>query len=338
MPGRAEEFEQSPWVARAGDEREMGEGLQKAGKKAVFSDVKERALTYFDRKQLRGVCVYMTSAVNPSLYETESFKNELRRRAALSIPTAAARDAEVAIAEASRTLDERKKARRELEEAEEEEKMRARELLKRKREREIEAVEKLADKAKDRFSAHLRAYIDESLMPELTTLIKNTDMNERFTATIMETARNGLAHFIKAEVQQIAQYFEQNIPDARVDVGTLATMPSPDWKPVNEETYKKIGSMLLPGATLTCLLLMGPFGWLTSVALPLFVMDRFKFGEKLMDILGTLGPTRRAREEFRQKLAEGLRDAHARICDSINRDVIDDMVARFKKLSLRETL
>lgn len=304
----------------------------------MLQEARERTQNYFKEKQFEGVRVYLTCAVNSSVCETEAFRRELRRRAVSSIPAASARKAQDAL-RGMKEMAEKQKARRdELAQLDAEEKERARELLERKHTRELTAIEKLADKAKERFAAHLRTFVNESLIPKANALIDKTPINEHFISTIMGAVRTALAQFIKTEINQIAQYFEQKIPETRIDVNTLISIDAPHLKTIDEATLDKIGSWLLPGTTLACFILMGPLSWLTSVALPLFVADRFKSGEALMEIFKRLGPTRQAREQFRQELASKLSELQQRICSDINANVIDDVVRRFKNVSLRETL
>ena len=73
---------------------------------------------------------------------------------------------------------------------------------------------------------------------------------------------------------------------------------------------------------------MGILGWLTSVALPLFVMDKFDVAGKLVSVWKQLGPTRAAREKFRDELHIQLREAQGKICEKVNEQVIDHFVDR----------
>ena len=293
---------------------------------------------YFEDKQLNNVQVFATSACDPNHHGVEEIKRELKRRIRDSFQDQSSKEARKLLGSLQNAIHDRREAREELERLSREQKKRVQAALQEKWDRDIAKVEKLADGAKERFATQLRTYVDESLSPHVDALIEKTRMDEKFPSVIMEVVRNGLAQFIKEGVQNLSTYFEGKIPQASLDPETMASLKAPGMGSLNEEAYDNIGKWLLPGTTLLCLLTMGIFSWLTSVALPLLIMDRFDVGGKLMDIVKMFGPTRAARDQFRAELHAGLESVQTEICNKVNKEVIDRFVERYRATCRKNSL
>ena len=196
-------------------------------------------------------------------------------------------------------------------------------------EKRIAHLEELGLKAKDRFDAHLRIFINETLMPRMTTLVATLPLDEQFLPSVTNAVRDALAFCVKNEVSGIAEYFETDWKSfSEKDIEMLTADLSPTMPMVDQEKYDKIGYYLLPATSAAAFIAMPLFGWLTSVALPLYVLNKMQLGEKMTDAFRRMGPEASARKEFLATLEAQLVDIRERITRNIAVDVIDPIVSK----------
>lgn len=196
-------------------------------------------------------------------------------------------------------------------------------------EKRIAHLEELGLKAKDRFDAHLRIFINETLMPRMTTLVATLPLDEQFLPSVTNAVRDALASCVKNEVSGIAEYFETDWKSfSEKDIEMLTADLAPTMPIVDQEKYDKIGYYLLPATSAAAFIAMPLFGWLTSVALPLYVLNKMQLGEKMTDAFRRMGPEASARKEFLAALEAQLVDIRERIVRNIAVDVIDPIVSK----------
>lgn len=205
-------------------------------------------------------------------------------------------------------------------------------------EKRINHLEQLALKADRRFESSLHIFISESLLPRVTELAKRLPLNEQYAASVVSLLRDSLATYVKKEVSDIAAYFQTewkvySDSDVREFTANLAA----DIPQLDEAKLDKIGGFLLPGASIAAFIAMPLFGWLTTVALPLFVLDKLSVGEKLVGLYKTLGPSAKIRSEFIETIKAQMEVVERNLCDRIHTEVISAIVDR-QINELRSTL
>ena len=276
---------------------------------ADVQKLKERIEERLESDGLKGVPIFVTSATGEAgqTWELDALRNELRHRAAVSIPE---KEQEMArLAQKAQHLLARQREEAAAQDAET--RARHREALEASCQSLIDKLEKEADKYRLAFRRRTDDYIRNSLWPEICKRVDNSSVNEALAADVRVFCRNSLGAFAKQECEKMVSVFHRACGVDELKGLIQASDSIQPFAPENhEEAVRQSSRYVLPAVAIaTFFTPMGLVSWATTIALPTLVMSKLGVGEKLGDILASWGPGRKAREEFKLSLRSELLQA-----------------------------
>ncbi len=238
---------------------------------------------------LRNVPVFVTSATDEAgqTGELDALRDELRHRAAVSIPEKEQEMAGLA-----------QKAQRLL--AREREEIAARDAATRARHKEalaascqvlISKLEKESDRFRLAFRRRTDDYIWNSLYPEICRRVDANSVNEALAADVRVFCRNSLGTFAKRECENMVSDFHHACGVDELKGLIQASDSVQAAAPENhEEDVRRSSQYILPAiAIATFFTPIGFCSWATTFALPTFVMSKLGVGERVGKILAQWG-------------------------------------------------
>lgn len=284
---------------------------------------------------IRGVKFYATSAKEgaANTYDLDSLRKELLYRARTSIPELERQMAE----EYVKTVQQQKEARLQLQKMNEKEKQQARQQLQIQARERIFKLEETTEDLKEALKKKMQDLIEVELMPCIREKLGNSPVNEDTAKEIRTFCRNELSFFVQEQAALITEKLKEINGREQMREALSATTDIRSTAPETREALvKKGGDLILPAISILGFLSMGPWAWLTTLALPTLVMDRLGVGGKLADIINTFGIGAKARKEFEASIHQELQAAAHKITESFY-TMMDNSVRKQEALLLENS-
>ncbi len=241
--------------------------------------------------------------------ELSALRTELLRRATDSMQAAHEADVRQALDGIHLAIGEEKRHRDELVSLSEQQQAARRVCLDRLRQRVIDTVARRSDTLKLTSKADLHAFLHDTLRPKVYEIINNakaSEINEQLPGRLTACIRESLRIWLDGECRDISQKLGSALSDDdRAQIIAVVAelgLPMPE-NPAGD--MAKYANYILPAISIATFFPMGIFAWITTIAVPTFLMDKLGVGtavEKLIRMLGIDG----ARRKLREQISSGL--------------------------------
>ncbi len=252
--------------------------------------VVEEKLNALQELGLTKVPVYRLSERDCERDELSALREELLRRAQGSMQAEYERSVDEA-ADGLLELTERLRMRRE-ERArlDAQKRAEAEHIFSEMKLRTEETVDKHIDMLKTGTKASLHTLLYGTLLPELEHLIDTTPLTPGTPGKLTACIRESIELWVKAQCKSISDSIDGELDTAlRNSLTTQAEelnirMPESIFTELAQYTH-----YLLPGLALITFFPMGIFAWLTTIAIPTYILDKFGVDKGIKKLLETLG-------------------------------------------------
>lgn len=189
--------------------------------------------------------------------------------------------------------------------------------------RACEKIESRVESRKDLARQELHDYLFASLYPAVCHSIDKSTVNEKYVGQLTVQIRNELGKYLESKCRELASELggavgEEDVIDCHTVSGS-SELPTPDSMIGGMAGYAKY---VLPGIALATFFPMGIMAWLTTIAVPTFLLDKVGAGEGLGSLLRNVGQSgirARLKEAVQDFLKELECHAWSRLCDFLDK-------------------
>lgn len=261
--------------------------------------------------------IYVTSAkeIGGVEFQLSSLREDLEHRSQVSIPAREEEEERLALGQIRSRMEAKQRLSR-LDAAKQAE---AKAQIKEINRERWERVRSRASALKDDFKQRLDNFVVCELIPAINRRVDQSALDEKLAGEVRTFCRNSLSACVKKLCAEMSRQFDivcerDALSKALTIPGGIQAVPPETG---NDRAVKLSGEMLLPAVAVLTFFPMGLFSWLTTIAIPTFVMDKLGVGTKLATLLGEFGPGRKARAEFKKNVAEEIKKSAEEISEEI---------------------
>lgn len=230
--------------------------------------------------------------------------------------------------------------RAELEQLSAEERAKRQARLEAKVSRACDLIQRRVDSFKDLARADLHDYLFAKLYPAVCRSIETSSVNEKYVGQLTVQIRNELGTYLESKCRELANQLggsvgEDDVLTLHAVTGT-GDLSAPEQVAGSMADYAKY---VLPGIALATFFPMGIMAWVTTIAVPTFLLDKVGAADGLSSLLrrvGQNGARSRLKEGVQAFLQELERLSLQRINDFLDRTGKQVCQAQTKQMEMQD--